>query len=277
MDATVAVAAHSLGTGFSGTMYGHVRRQLQPGQTIRECAIVMRDDPEFLRSRLLRLLEPPRPVALVCICIRPEPETIAAFRAAGIPVVLIDEAAEGASTVASDNRAGGRLAAEHLVGAGRRAISVVAGKLDVNGGYNAKERVGGLREVLAQRGQPFAIEDVVQVVDYSRKEGEAALATLLRDGRSVDAVFCAAGDLCATGILATARERKLKVPDRLAVLGYDDNPLASLSHPPLSTIRQPLEELAARAWQLATGSTEEILARPQRVLLTPTLVQRAST
>ncbi len=278
MAVTVAVASHSLGSGFSGTMYAEVRKQVRPGQAIHECAIVMRDDPAFVRTRLLKLLEAePRPIALIGICLRPDPETVAAFREAGVPVVLVDEAAEGASTVATDNRAGGRIAAEHLLGAGRQALAVVAGKLDVNGGYNAVQRVKGVQEVLERRGLRFAREESVEVVDYSRREGEAALAALLRPGRAVDAVFCADGDICATGILASARERRLRVPDQLAVLGFDDNPLASLSNPPLSTIRQPLGEISAAAWRLATERTQEILARPERALLEPELVQRKTS
>ncbi|HYD43170.1 MAG TPA: substrate-binding domain-containing protein [Anaeromyxobacter sp.] len=278
MDVRVAVASHSLGSGFAGLMYSHIRKQLRPGCSIAECGVVMRKDREFLRSRLLRLLEAaPRPIALVGICLRPDPETLADYRAAGVPVVLIDEEAEGASTVASDNFAGGYLAAEHLLDKGRRSPALVIGELGTNGSYNAVERLRGFEKALADRGLPFSRDDVVEVVDYSRKDGVTALTELVRRRSRIDAVFCAAGDVCATGVLAEARERRMEVPSELAVLGYDDNPLASISHPPLSTLRQPLEEIAAQAWRLATESTAEILVRPKRVLLKPALVQRGST
>jgi len=278
MDVRVAVASHSLGSGFAGLMYSHIRKQLRPGHSIAECGVVMRKDREFLRSRLLRLLEAaPRPIALVGICLQPDPETLADYRAAGVPVVLIDEEAEGASTVASDNFAGGYLAAQHLLDQGRRSLSLVIGELGTNGSYNAVQRLKGFEKALTDNGLPFSRDDVVEVVDYSRKDGVTALTELVRRKRRIDAVFCAAGDVCATGVLAEARERRLEVPGELAVLGYDDNPLASISHPPLSTLRQPLEEIAAQAWRLATESTAEILARPKRVLLKPALVQRGST
>jgi LacI family transcriptional regulator len=156
-------------------------------------------------------------------------------------------------------------------------LSLVVGELGTNGSYNAVQRLKGFEKALAEHGLPFSRDDVVEVVDYSRKDGVTALAELVRRKRRIDAVFCAAGDLCATGVLAEARERRMEVPRELAVLGYDDNPLASISHPPLSTLRQPLEEIAAAAWRLATESTAEILARPKRVLLKPVLVQRGST
>lgn len=278
MDVTIAVASHSLGSGFAGAMYSRLRKHVRPGQRVAECGIVMRKDREFLRSRLLRLLEgAPKPIALVGICLQPDPETLADYRAAGVPVVLIDEQAEGASTVASDNHAGGVLAAEHLLAKGRRSIGLVVGELQTNGSYNAVQRLQGFEKVLAERGLPFSRDDLVEVVDYSRKDGVAAMAELVRRKRRLDALFCAAGDVCATGVLAHARELRIDVPGELAVLGYDDNPLASMSHPPLSTLQQPLEEIAGQAWRLATERTAEILVKPERVLLKPALVQRGST
>jgi LacI family transcriptional regulator len=278
MDAYIAVASHSLGAGFPGLIYSHIRRQVRAGQSIRECAIVLREDPEFMRSRLLRLLETePRPIALICICLRPDAATVEQFQAVGAPVILIDEEAENCSTVAFDNFAGGQLAAQHLLETGRQSIAVVAGQLNTNGSYNAIQRVKGVQRAFAHRGLALSMEDVVQVANYSRQDGVAALAKLIGHGRNLDAVFCAAGDMCATGLLAAARERHIRVPDQLAILGYDDNPLASISNPPLSTIRQPLEEIAAHAWRLSSENPVELLARPERVLLKPTVVQRSTT
>jgi DNA-binding LacI/PurR family transcriptional regulator len=275
MDARIAVASPNLGTGFTGLMYSHLRKHLRPGQSVIECEIVLRDDPEYQRYHLLRLLEEnPRPMVLVGICVQPDLETIAAFRAAGLPVVLVDEEQEGASTISSDNFVGGYLAGQHLAKAGRRSLAVVSGRMHINGGYNALQRVRGFGKALAEQGVRFQEREVIEVADYSRKDGLRALGEILQARRDVDGVFCAAGDLCATGILATAREKRLDVPGRLAVVGYDDHKLASVSNPPLSTIRQPMEQIAAEALRLATQETREILSRPKKVLLEPMLVQR---
>jgi DNA-binding LacI/PurR family transcriptional regulator len=277
MDVRIAVASHSLSSGFSGVMYGLIRKHLRPGYAIAECGVVLREDPEHLRAKLLRLLEgEPRPAALIGICLRPDAQTIADFRAAGAPVVLVDEQAEGASTVASDNFAGGLLAGQFLADAGKRSIAVVSGRLDSNGGYHSVQRMAGFAKALADRGLHFAREEIVEVIEYSRKEGEAALATFLRRPKKPDAVFCASGDFCASGVLATARERRIKVPDDLGVLGYDDNPLAAIAHPPLTTIRQPIDEIAAEAWRLATEARAEILRKPAQKLFEPQLVRRAT-
>lgn len=274
-DAHIAVASRVLGSGFSGLVYSHLRAQKQPGHELVECA-VMSYDPDHVRARLHRLLEAhEKPTALICVSLRPDLATIEAFREVGAPVVLVDEEQQGASTVASNNVAGGLLAGSFLAQAGRREIGLVIGKLVEGGAYNAHERLKGFRQALAQAHLPLRQDRIVEVVEYSRAEGVSALATLLQH-HGLDAVFSAAGDLCATGLLAAAREKHLRVPDELAIVGYDDNPVASVSNPPLTTVRQPLEHMAAEAYRLATEGRAEILLKPARKLFDPEIVRRAS-
>jgi DNA-binding LacI/PurR family transcriptional regulator len=213
-------------------------------------------------------------VGLIAICFRPDDETIAAFRAKGVPIVLIDEEAEGVSTVAYDSFAGGYLAGQHLASTGRRSIAVISGRMHVNGGYNAVQRVKGFAKAMAEAKLPFRLEDVIEVRDYTHREGVAALAQLGVEKRKIDAVFSAAGDATATGVLAGARDQRIAVPGALAVLGYDDSPMASISDPPLTTVRQSIEPLAQEALRLAT--TPGLAVRPTKRLLAPTLVKRAS-
>ncbi len=277
MSARLAVAAVNLGGGFQGLMCAQIRKQLAPGETLIECAISVPDKPEFARARFRSLLEAtPKPVALVGICIRPDDETVSAFRAAGIPVILIDEQAEGASTVASDNFQGGYAAGRHLATVGRKSIAIVTGKMHIDGGYNALQRAKGFQKAMNEHGLPFSLDDAIESPDYSRKDGMAAMTALLARPRKIDAVFCAAGDACATGMLAVARERKVKVPEEIAVVGYDDSPLAAIADPPLTTIRQSMEEIAREAHRLATSMTTQILASPKTVLVEPKLVVRQS-
>jgi DNA-binding LacI/PurR family transcriptional regulator len=258
-------------------MAAQIKKQLAPGETLVECAISVPDRPDFARARLLGLLElDPKPIALVGICIRPDAATLAAFRSAGIPVVLVDEEADGASTVASDNVEGGYLAGKHLAGLGRRSIALVSGKLHIDGGYNAVQRAKGFQKAMLDHGLPFSMREVIEAPDYSRKDGMAAMTALLSGLQKIDAIFCAAGDACATGMLAVARERRVKIPEEIAIIGYDDSPLAAIADPPLSTIRQSMDRIAHEAHRLATQATAEILARPKTVLVEPKLVLRQS-
>jgi DNA-binding LacI/PurR family transcriptional regulator len=257
-------------------MLSHLRKLSPPGQSIVECA-TPQNGPEIARARLLALLEgEPRPLALVLVCFRPDAGTVEAYRARGVPVVLVDEEAEGASTVAYDSFAGGHLAGQHLARTGRKAIAVVSGWMQANGGYNAQRRVEGFAKAMSEARLPFRLEDVIEVRDYTHRDGVDAMARLRAEGRTIDAVFSAAGDATARGILAAAREQRLPVPEQLAVVGYDDSPMAAISDPPLTTIRQSLDTLAEEVLRLASGPAAEVLDHPTRRILSPTLVQRRS-
>jgi LacI family transcriptional regulator len=273
----IAVASVNLYSGFLGYMYSQVKKALRPGQSILDCVTHHQHDSDFARQRLLALLESnPKPIGLIGICIKPGPTTIAAYRAAGIPIVVVDEEAEGASTVATDNVACGRIAGQRLLAAGRRSIGVVSGKSQLDGGWTSSQRLKGFRSALAEAGVPFSEEKLIEVQDYSQKDGTNSLATLLDKRGGVDSVFCAAGDGCAAGILAAARARKIRVPEELSVVSVDDLPMAAISDPPLTTVRQPLDAIAREAHRLVTEETAEILRRPKHILLPPTLVERKS-
>ena len=272
MDTCIAVAAEGFGTTFQGLVYDQLRRLLPPRHALLECAIPNWQDSALARGRLLGLLDE-RPLALIAICLRPDFATVAGFRDRGIPIVLVDERAEGASTVASDNLKGGYLAGQHLVRKGRRSLAVVTGPVR---DYNAMQRMRGVANALSEGGLPLPADGVIEAPAYSYHDGLNAMARLLAGPRKVDGVVCAAGDTCATGLLVAARHRGVKVPDDLAVIGWDDAPLAATTDPPLTTMSQSLETIARETLRLAVAETTASLLRPQAVLLEPRLVIRAS-
>jgi DNA-binding LacI/PurR family transcriptional regulator len=274
METRIAVAAQGFDQDFQGHVYAELRRALQPGQGLLECAIVRWDDVNEARARLLALLAGhPRPAALIGLCLRPDAATLAGFAAASVPVILVDERADGASTVASDNIGGGYLAGQRLVRQGRRAIALVSGPIR---DYNAMQRLRGVARALSEGNVPLPPENILEAPAYSYEDGTTAMGKLLGGGRALDAVICTAGDACAAGLLAAARARGVRVPEALAVVGYDDAPLAATTAPPLTTVSQSVEALAREALRLATEEASAILARPRTVLLEPRLVVRAS-
>jgi DNA-binding LacI/PurR family transcriptional regulator len=270
----IAVAAQGFDADFQRLVHEELGRALGPGQSLLDCPIPRWDDPEFARSRLIGLLRAaPRPVALVGICIRPDAVALAGFRAAGVPVVLIDERAEGASTVAADNLAGGFLAGQHLVRAGRRSVAVVSGPIR---DYNAMQRLRGVSRALSEGSVPLPSELLIEAPHYSHEDGVAAMGRLLDGPHRIDAIACTAGDGCAAGLVARARERQVRVPEDVAIVGYDDAPLAATTDPPLTTVSQSIAALAREALRLVTLETAAILAKPRTVLLEPRLVLRRS-
>ncbi|MEY9968222.1 LacI family transcriptional regulator [Streptacidiphilus sp. MAP12-16] len=162
---------------------------------------------------------------------------------AGLPVVLIDDRGHQPlfPSVATTDRTGGASAARHLLELGRQRPAVVTGPEHFG---CTQERLAGFAEVYAAAGLPLPPERIL-VGDFTYEGGRTAVAPLL-DGSGFDSVF-AQNDLSATGVLQALREAGLRVPQDVAVVGFDDVPLASYSDPALTTVHQPLREMGEAA------------------------------
>ncbi len=178
------------------------------------------------------------------------------------------------STIAIDNYKGGLIAGEYLLSKGKKKIAIVSGKIKVKCGYNAELRLKGFQQALKAKGLSMPEEYVIEVLHYSREDGIEVMPRLLSMG--VDAIFCAAGDNCAQGLLAVTSERVVRIPIDVAIVGFDDLPIARLLTPTLTTIRQPLEEMAEAAYNMVVVQRNEILRNPKKVIFNPELVIRKS-
>jgi DNA-binding LacI/PurR family transcriptional regulator len=189
--------------------------------------------------------------------------------AAGMPVTLVGRpmCPTRASYVDTDNRGGGRMAVEHLVGRGRRSIATIAGRQDMSAGA---DRLAGYREALDAAG----LAATVAYGDFTHASGVHAMWRLLDQRPGLDAVFVAS-DIMAAGALHALRRSGRRVPDDVAVIGFDDLPLAQHTQPPLTTIRQPLERVGAVAAQRLLAELDGVGDTLDPVLPT-TLVARAS-
>ena len=110
--------------------------------------------------------------------------------------------------------------------------------------------------------------------NYSREDGVAVMPALIAAG--VDAIFCAAADNTALGLLSVAKERGVRVPEDIAIIGFDDLPIAQLSTPGLTTIKQPMTEIVEAAYNMVTTQREAILKSPKKILFKPELIIRQS-
>jgi LacI family transcriptional regulator len=227
---------------------------------------------------LKKILVENKPTVLIAISMCPNPDIISLYKTNNVPIILLDEEAEGASTIATDNYKGGHIAAEHLISKGRKKIAIVTGRTQAGknygGNYNARLRLEGFKETLKNGGLSIPIGCAVEVPNYSREDGVAAMPKLIEAG--VDAIFCAAADSCALGLLSVARDKGIRVPADIAIIGFDDLPIAQLSTPGLTTIRQPMKEIVEAAYKMATVQRDEILKNPKKVLFEPKLVVRQS-
>ncbi len=192
---------------------------------------------------------------------------------AGVPVVMAGRPVEedGILVVDADNRGGARSATEHLLAAGRRRVATITGPLDMSAGV---DRLEGYYDALrAAKRRPA--KSLVAHSDFSEEGGHATMAALLRREPTLDGVFVAS-DMVAAGALRALRDAGRAVPREVAVVGFDDRPVARLLQPPLTTIRQPIDEMGRQMTRmlLATIRGEPI---PERQIILPTeLVVRES-
>lgn len=195
--------------------------------------------------------------------------------AQGIPVALLNRDADGveADRVLSDNRAGGALAAEALLRLGHRRIALIAGE---PGTSTARDREAGFRAALAAAGAPLD-ERLRRVGDYAHASGHRLALELLEGEPRPTAIFCA-NDVVAFGVLDAARRLGLAVPEQLSVIGYDDIEMASWELFSLTTIRQPLSEMARTAARLLVERVEgrDDPPPPRRHVFPAELVERAT-
>ncbi len=199
----------------------------------------------------------------------PMPATLAR---AGLPAVLIGRPLGAAALpyVDADNRGGAAAAVEHLIAAGRRRIATITGPSDMSAG---QDRLAGYRDALAQAGLRTA-KALVRAGGFTEDGGERAMATLLTQAPDLDAVFVAS-DPMAAGALRALRVAGRDVPSDVAVVGFDDAPLASHTTPTLTTVRQPLDEMARATAELLLGQLAGS-SRGGHVVVPTTLVLRES-
>lgn len=185
----------------------------------------------------------------------------------GRPLSLADDGL-GLAYVDTDNVAGARLATEHLIGLGRRRIGTIAGPQDMAVGV---DRLAGWRAALDAAGLPT---DAVAHGDFSAESGGACARRLVAEFPDLDAVFVAS-DLMATGALPVLAELGRAVPDDVAVVGYDNSPVAASTSPPLTSVVQPVAAMARAAGLRLLEELQGAPAGPP-LIFAPELVVRAS-
>ena len=173
-------------------------------------------------------------------------------------------------SVDSDNVGGARQAVGLLAERGARRIGTITGPLDMTAG---QDRLTGYRQALEAAGHAFR-PGSVQEGDFSVDGGAHAMRRLLDAEPDLDAVF-AASDLTAIGALRTLTEAGRKVPDDVAVIGFDDAGEAQLAAPPLTTVRQPLEGLGRAMTRVLLARVSDAAVERRTVLATE-LVRRST-
>jgi LacI family transcriptional regulator len=197
------------------------------------------------------------------------------LRGAGIPLVVIDPAntpPPDIPSVGATNWAGGLAATEHLLSLGHRRIGVITGFADM---LCSMARLDGYRSALERAGVA-ADPDLIKYGDFEHEGGFARAVELLALPDAPTAIF-AGSDQQALGVYEAARQRGLRIPDDLSVVGFDELPVSRWASPPLTTVRQPLTEMGSTAAQMLGDLIEGGTLRTNRVELSTELRVREST
>lgn len=200
---------------------------------------------------------------------------IAMLHARGLPVVLIDDRDEQPGripSVGTTNHTGAGAAARHLLAAGRRRPLVVTGPERFG---CTKQRLDGFAAAYAEAGHPIT-RDRVLLGDFTIARGFAAVQAALDAGLEFDAVF-AQNDLSAAGAMRAVLDSGRRVPQDVAVVGFDDIPLAAHTQPPLTTVHQPLREMGEAAARTLLAHFEGTPLPNRPTVIPTTFVARGST
>jgi LacI family transcriptional regulator len=196
-----------------------------------------------------------------------------ALGAMRVPVVIVDPVGQPdphISSVGAANWAGGLMAAEHLIELGHRRIGTITGRPAL---LCSRARVDGYQAALAHASLPVD-PALVRTGDFHFEAALAAATEMLALGDPPTAIF-AGNDIEAMGVYEAARRHGLRIPDDLSVVGFDDLPMSGWVSPPLTTVAQPLAQMAAAATRMVLRVPAD--EPSNRVELATSLVVRSST
>ncbi|MFR0355898.1 LacI family DNA-binding transcriptional regulator [Streptomyces sediminimaris] len=232
--------------------------------------MLVRDQAE--REQLTESVAARRVDGVLLVSVHADDPLPAMLEAMGLPTVLAGrrDVGERLSYVHADNAGGAAEAVRHLLAGGRTRIATIAGPLDMDVG---RSRLEGWRTAHHEAGVP-ASQLLVETGDFSWESGRRAMRSLLERVPDLDAVF-AASDLMALGALEELRRRQRQVPGDVAVIGFEDS-LARYAHPPLTTVRQPVEELGRTMVRILSEITRQGAARQQLMLPTELVVRESA-
>ncbi len=225
----------------------------------------------------LENLEQQRVQGILITPVDPESPQLAAVAARGTPVVVLDRrrTAQDLCSVSVDDRHGGRVALEHLLDLGHQRVAFVGGPSTIG---QVRDRLAGALEAWSAAGRAREDLVVVETMALTVAEGRVAgerLAGMTR-GRRPTAAFCA-NDLLALGLLQQTIATGHRVPEQLAIVGYDDIEFAAAAAVPLSSVRQPRRLLGSTAAAMLLDEAAGADHRHEQVVFTPELVARSST
>jgi DNA-binding LacI/PurR family transcriptional regulator len=276
-DSIALVVSEAESRVFSEPFFAGIIRGVSAAlaETDMQLLLILAQTPEE-RDRLRRYLTGQRVDGVLLISLHGEDPLPSSLESMGIPAVLCGRPAaaapdaESLSYVDADNAGGAQHAVRFLLEQGRRRIATIAGPLDMAVG---QARLRGYQDELAAAGHDP--EGLVTHGDFSESSGLRAMRRLLRHHPDIDAVF-AASDLMAAGAMQALKEIGRRIPEDVAVIGFDDSTVARHTEPPLTTVRQPIETMGREMTRLLLSRINDGSGDPRKIIVKTRLVTRES-
>lgn len=192
-----------------------------------------------------------------------------------IPVVSLEMEIKGFTCITSDNFKGAYLGTDYLIKKGRKKIALVAGKRFIPDIQN--ERIKGYMSALDNNKIEFKDEFIKVITRHNYEDGIEISKEFYKNKNLYDAIFCIQGDVVAAGIIKGLQNNNIKVPDEIAVVGYDDLKIASFITPQLTTIRQHTKKMGEMAVELILDVLENKKKKMEKkIIIAPELIIRES-
>lgn len=238
-------------------------------------AFPTRFSPEYRDEILTGLISFKMLDAVITIDLKPEAEMIERYSGIGKSLVVMQTAVPGAQSVLLENQKGVAIAVNYLYSKGYKQIALMNGPSgSTEAGKIPSERLIGYLTALQRLGLPFDESLVFETSNYDASSGVHGFEYFYTRGKLPDALICASGDMTAIGFIKAAHEKGIRIPEDIAVIGYDDLPVASVVTPALTTIRQRLMIAGAGALVLALESV--VNGQGGNLVIMPELVIRGS-
>ena len=192
-----------------------------------------------------------------------------------IPLIVLSGESEqpGVPTIRCDDYQAAHAATSYLIGRGHERIGMLYG-----GAHETRTQQGrltGFREAFRDHGLELVESRVLCLEGFAFKDGQAGGAALLKANPELSAIFASSDEL-ALGVISAAYQRGVRVPEDLSVMGFDDLPLAEMSCPPLTTVRQPLYSMGLKAANMLLNHDRATSSQPDHVTFPTTIVERRS-
>lgn len=258
------------------TVFQAVVRGVEDAAYANEFNVVLcnTDDTPERQNAYLHMMQSESAAGIIVVPTHPgDGKILTPVRNSGIPIVLLDRDAGSfdADMIKVDNVSGAYLATQHLINIGYDRIAIIAGSQDLTPGH---ERLRGYRDALGDASRSID-ETLIKIGDFRYEDGVQLTHELLDLQTRPDALFVT-NNLMTMGALRALHEREVRIPDDVALVGFDDMPWAGDFNPPLTNIAQPAYEIGQHAIDLLLRRIDNPDAAYQKVLLQAKLIERVS-